>query len=179
MQTSRVKYERKPEVRLKRYLKNHDPAYKAKRRLYSKLEKVQERRNVLNKRRRQLCTTLITMAKQGIFRDSIGSKYSIQTGRLIRNDRAIIKVDKQGNLHTSDFDDPLDLENSELDEAIITDEDKKFLDLLDKYQKGEWQFPIKEIKSTTTGTTSNRNGSEPGKLNGFGCGTEGTSDSCE
>jgi len=137
MSTSRSTYERKPEVRLKRYIKNHDPSYIKKRKEYSMQPDVKQRRHTLNKRRRQLCSILIAMAKQGVLKDKEGNTYKVEAGRLIQNETTVVKIDKLGNLHLLSFETRFDLERDELDEPVLTEADKKFVDMLEKYHNGD------------------------------------------
>jgi hypothetical protein len=134
---TRAQYEKRPEVRLKRYIKNHDDGYIRKRREYSMDPKVKQRRQTLNKRRRQLCSILITMVKNGLVADKEGNTYRIEAGRLVQNDINVVKIDKLGNLHLIKFDTRIDLENEQLDDPITSKDDEEFMELLEKYKKGE------------------------------------------
>ena len=133
---TRVLYEKKPEVRLKRYIKNHDPVYVKKRREYSKQPDVKERRQNLNKRRRQLCSTLIHLCKQNVLTDINGNVYSIDRGRLVQNGNQVLKINKSGLLVLKPFSTSLELENDLFDEPVVTEEDKEFLNMLDDYHSG-------------------------------------------
>jgi len=141
---SKSNYERRPEVRLKRYIKNKDPDYISKRTEYSLQPGVKQRRKTLNQRRRQLCTILINMVKNGLMYDDEGNIYLTEAGRLIKKGNKIVKCDKLGNVHCIEFDTRIDLEKEELDEPIMTEEDEKFKELLEKYKKGEIQVTKKQ-----------------------------------
>ena len=129
--------EKKPQNRLKRYIKNHDEDYVKKRKEYSMQPEVKQRRYVLNRRRRHLCSVLIQMAKHGMITDSDGNTYKLESGRLIQNGTHVVKIDKLGSLHLEVFKDRIDLEREELDIPIETEEDKRFKELLEKYKRGD------------------------------------------
>jgi len=159
---ARAQYEKRPEVRLKRYIKNHDDGYIKKRREYSMDPKVKQRRQTLNKRRRQLCSILITMVKNGLVADKEGNSYRIEAGRLVQNEINVVKIDKLGNLHLIKFDNRIDLENEQLDDPIVSKEDEEFLELLGKYKNGELVID----KCTKEKVHINVNDRSDGDLNG-------------
>jgi hypothetical protein len=134
--TARKRYAQRPDVKLKRYIKNHDPEYLEKRHKYAKLPNVKERRKALNKRRRQLCSTMIGLCKLGKIKDEEGKRYMICMGRLIHGGK-VIQCDKRGNVTLKEFKDTLDLDEAMFDMDKSKENDPEFLDLLDKYLKGE------------------------------------------
>lgn len=130
-------HEKRPQNRLKRYIKNHDEDYVKKRKEYSMQPEVKQRRYVLNRRRRHLCSVLIQMAKHGMITDTDNNTYKLEAGRLVQNNSHVVKIDKLGNLHLEIFKDRIDLEREELDVPIETEEDKRFKELLEKYKRGD------------------------------------------
>jgi hypothetical protein len=135
--STRQKYERQPEVKLKRWVKNHDPEYIKKRTEYSNMPIVKDRRKALNRRRRQLCSTLIALMRKRRLQDSKGNRYKILNGRLIKNDNKLLKADKHGDLVAFDFQNELELLEDKFDRPLVPKEEIEFLQLLDRYQKGD------------------------------------------
>lgn len=133
---SRSAYENKPEVRLKRYIKNHDPNYMEKRKKYSQQPEVLARRHTLNKRRRQLCSTLIHLIKSDNIAMRDGTKIDIVRGRLVRQGNGVIRVDSQGKIKYLAYEDELDLEKAEYDQVVELIEDAEYNDLIEKYKSG-------------------------------------------
>lgn len=135
---SRQNYEQRPEVRLKRHFKNTDPEYVKKRKLYSEKPQVKERRKILNDRRRNLCTQLITLLKKGALKVDLGgtvTSLDLKRGRLISGDRHVLTVNKKGVCKTIPFSTEMDLEDSKYDTKPLTNFDKEYTTLLETYEE--------------------------------------------
>lgn len=133
---SKAAYEKKPTTRLKRHLKNIDPEYTKKRKEYSDLPGVKERRKALNKRRRILSSNLINLAKTGHLTykesatDTNGYQLQVNRGRLCSPNSEVLFADKAGSLCYVKYDNLNDLESSKFDNEFITPESQREFEIL-------------------------------------------------
>lgn len=138
--SSRQQYEQRPEVRLKRHLKNIDEGYIKKRKLYSEKPEVKDRRKSLNTRRRVLCSNLITLLKTGKLclqtdPEKPHRKLQNKRGRLV-SDNLVINCAKNGLIQELKFEKETDLEEDKYDQLPIIQSDIEYQDLLEDYE--EW-----------------------------------------
>jgi hypothetical protein len=139
MSNARQTYEQKPEVRLKRHLKNTDPEYVKKRKLYAEKPEVKERRKVLNNRRRTLCSHLINLLKTDrLYYENGDGPQPLQTkrGRLINCINEVVVVSKKGELSHIPYKTEVDLECGKYDQIVTPESDKAYYELLEQYE--EW-----------------------------------------
>lgn len=135
MSNTRQQYEQRPIVRLKRYIKNTDPEYVKKRKIYSNKEDVKERRKTLNKRRRILSTALINMAKSNKLSTTEQEPLTVIRGRLCNTKGEIIYAKKNGDIEKVQYTNELALEDSKYDLAENSAHDDEFDKLLGAYTK--------------------------------------------
>lgn len=131
--TPRQQYEQRPLVRLKRYIKNTDPEYVKKRKLYANKEDVKNRRKTLNKRRRMLSTTLINLAKTNQLRLGEVDELTVIRGRLCTKKDEILSADKSGVITRHQYNNEFSLDDSKYDNAEKGKHDEAFEKLLGSY----------------------------------------------
>jgi len=133
---SRQQYEQRPEVRLKRHLKNIDTEYVKKRKLYAEKPEVKERRKSLNNRRRVLCSNLITLLKNGQLFIQQGEQHNVlqnKRGRLVSG-TDVLNCGKNGAIAKIGFTQETDLEDPKYDQLPVVQNDLDYQNLLDEYE---------------------------------------------
>lgn len=145
MQTTsqaKISYEKKPTTRLKRHVKNVNPEYTKKRKLYSDQDQVKNRRKILNRRRRMLSSNLINLVKNSkvyfiVPEQTNGTSYkllSIIRGRLCCNDK-VLYSSKEGNITFLPYNTEVELENDTFDVELQPDNEEDFQKLLKAYEE--------------------------------------------
>jgi hypothetical protein len=142
---TRQEYERRPAVKLKRYIKNHNPDYTKKRQEYAQDPKVRERRSIQNSRRRQLATLLIALLRSGKLSLN-GEPLEYQLGRCVlpKECQVVTQARTDGTITTKQYEEPWEMDGPEFDRK--REIDPEFLELLRKYEEGAIEIQNEPVK---------------------------------
>jgi hypothetical protein len=138
-------YEKRPDVMLKRYIKNHQEDYVAKRQAYAKNPEVKKRRQHLNKIRRRLSTDIIRLLKEIPLVDEQGNRITILNNHIVSlNEKCVLKIDKEGKIYRFPFTEDKEILWNEGNYEITekSENKKEFERLMTMYKNGLIEVPI-------------------------------------
>lgn len=148
---AREAYEKKVSSKFKRWARQFDEKTIDKRKQYSDNPKVQERRGWLNKRRRVLIKTSMSLLKNEEFFDAQGNKYALLNGVIVKPHAKIYaKTDKKGNISWSSYTNEVELLDLMPEVTDPTPEEVEFKQFLNKFLSGDPEVVDLVKKKKTT-----------------------------
>lgn len=145
--SSKKRYEQRPEIRFKRFVLSLDPETQKKKKEYANDEKVKKRRGDINRKRSASCRALFSMLKNGELYNKDGAQLSCVHGVVCEEDNGVYYiVTKNNSIKKKHFKDPFDLAEVIPIDNEVSPEDLKFEELCKKFVEGDPEV-IKLIKS--------------------------------
>lgn len=135
---ARIRYEKKPETRFKRYIQSLNPVNQKKKDEYAKNPQVVERRKTLNQRRAANNRILLKLLKDGMLYDKNGHVYDLKGGIVcVPMDKQYFVISKSSELTMKPYVDDIELNLVVPVDTIMTDQDAEFQNLCQRFVEGD------------------------------------------
>jgi hypothetical protein len=135
---ARIRYEKKPETRFKRYVQSLNPVNQEKKVAYAKNPQVVDRRKILNQRRAANNRILLTLLKNEMLYDMSGRAYDLKGGIVcLPSEKQYFVISKSNELIKKPYTDDIELHQVIPVDTMITEQDTEFLELCQKFVDGD------------------------------------------